>query len=195
MREGASLRPSGRWTSEMTTSRIHELIAAGRGATAELDAEPGGRRLGRLVARAEEIGAAPLAACSPLGSVLSRPRPVGTDGRWDIPTANPYIVSPDRGSWSNSLTNSAIRSHSSDACASEMRACRMKPHNFPSRYAAADSRAATSKSLKSRGRPSLSPLRSTPTRTFVPYGPRTAPRSPAPVSSSRPEGVRPRSAP
>jgi hypothetical protein len=36
-------------------------------------------------------------------------------------------VSPDRGSWSNSATSSAIRSQKSDACASEMRACRMNP--------------------------------------------------------------------
>src|SRR5947209_4551650 len=36
-------------------------------------------------------------------------------------------------------------------CASEMLACRMNPHSFPARYAASDPRAATSKSLKSRG--------------------------------------------
>ena len=45
------------------------------------------------------------------------------------------MVSPDRGSRSNSATSSAIRSQKSDACASEMRAWRMKPHSFPSRKA------------------------------------------------------------
>ena len=32
------------------------------------------------------------------------------------PIAKPYTVSPDLGSWSNSVTSSAIRSQNSDAC-------------------------------------------------------------------------------
>ena len=40
------------------------------------------------------------------------------------------MVSPARGSRSNSATSSAMRSQNADACASEMRAWRMKPHSF-----------------------------------------------------------------
>ena len=90
-------------------------------------------------------------------------------------------VSPDRGSWSNSATSSAIRSQKSAACASEMRACRMKPHSFPSRWAWDDSRAATSKSLKSRGSSSSSESARRRRRTSVRCGRRSAPRSPAPA--------------
>ena len=45
------------------------------------------------------------------------------------------MVSPDRGSRSNSATSSAIRSQNSDACAAETRACRMNPQSCRSRQA------------------------------------------------------------
>ena len=60
----AAAPSSGRWTSEMITSRIHELIAAGRGATAEPDASPADDGLVAW-SPVQGTGAAPLAACSP----------------------------------------------------------------------------------------------------------------------------------
>jgi hypothetical protein len=40
------------------------------------------------------------------------------------------MVLPERGSYSNPATSSAIRSQNSEACAFEIRACRTKPHSF-----------------------------------------------------------------